>query len=451
MKARDIPMETFEPIDIIADEPEQKPFDNEGFDRDVKRLASSDDRVAALVELLGKYEQDGAGQFLLERGDDGRLKHGAELRVIADVLSGKGDEDSVGSYFYGDDWSKVKAEAESFRREMNAGLHVGTGVWNTSPGMFTASDGAVKEAMRYDLGPHRLTPANTLTHKPPSRAEDPTRSHFVPAAGSTFTQRDRLAEIIHEVTGHGFNNVRLIGDGQPEDPLKQDNTRNMYYVANDAELMAELGNLRKFVYRSSRLSGKTVDIARGDNLTLVLDSLKKNKDAYGPLPYTTEQFVEQMNKLRTYDGDDRFLRSRRDEVFGKLTGDESGRYLKQVVRYSPNDKTREQERRADSKGGDASGESKSSKVPSGHNPALAGYSGPRIVINPTTFRNEKDALCVAWNEALRVAMEAMGYEPTSEPTDAQRRFFADTPYADDELQLRRTILARICVFDTSIS
>ena len=103
------------------------------------------------------------------------------------------------------------------------------------------------------------------------------------------------------------------------------------------------------------------------------------------------------------------------------------------------------------KNGDTSGTSKSSAVPKGHNPALDGYSGPRIVINPTTFRNEKDALCVSWNEALRVAMEAMGYEPTSEPTDAQRRFFADTPYADDELQLRRTILARICVFDTSIS
>ena len=109
------------------------------------------------------------------------------------------------------------------------------------------------------------------------------------------------------------------------------------------------------------------------------------------------------------------------------------------------------ERRQAAKGGNAPGESRPYAVPKGHNPALDGYAGPRIVINPTTFRNEKDGLCVAWNEALRVAMEAMGYEPTSEPTEAQRRFFADTPYADDELQLRRTILARICVFDTSIS
>lgn len=102
------------------------------------------------------------------------------------------------------------------------------------------------------------------------------------------------------------------------------------------------------------------------------------------------------------------------------------------------------------KGGNAPGESKSSAAPKGHNPALDGYQGPKIMINPSTFRNDKDALCVAWNEAIRVFMEANSYEPQSEPTAKQRQFFADTPYADDELQLRRTILARICVFDTSV-
>lgn len=76
--------------------------------------------------------------------------------------------------------------------------------------------------------------------------------------------------------------------------------------------------------------------------------------------------------------------------------------------------------------------------------------GPRIVINPTTFRNSKDALCVAFNEGFRLWMEANDFEPQSEPTDAQRKFFSDTAYADDEVQLRRTILARIATFDTSV-
>ena len=89
-------------------------------------------------------------------------------------------------------------------------------------------------------------------------------------------------------------------------------------------------------------------------------------------------------------------------------------------------------------------------VPSGHNPALDGYDGPRIVVNPSTFENEKDSLCVAFDEGFRILMEYMDFECVSEPTDEQRRFFADTAYVDDEVQLRRTILARICTLDTSV-
>lgn len=74
----------------------------------------------------------------------------------------------------------------------------------------------------------------------------------------------------------------------------------------------------------------------------------------------------------------------------------------------------------------------------------------RIVINPDCFRDKRDCLCVTFNEGFRVFMEAQGFEPQSEPTPAQRKFFADTAYADDETMLRRTILARIATFDTSV-
>lgn len=77
--------------------------------------------------------------------------------------------------------------------------------------------------------------------------------------------------------------------------------------------------------------------------------------------------------------------------------------------------------------------------------------GPRIVVNPKVFSDKRDALCVAMNEAFRVIMEMNEFEPVSEPTEKQRKFFADTAYADDELMLRRTILARICTFDTSVT
>ena len=76
--------------------------------------------------------------------------------------------------------------------------------------------------------------------------------------------------------------------------------------------------------------------------------------------------------------------------------------------------------------------------------------GPRIVVNPKVFSDNRDATCVAWNEAFRIVMEENEFNPQSEPTDDQRRFFSDTAYADDEAMLRRTILARICTFDTSV-
>ena len=76
--------------------------------------------------------------------------------------------------------------------------------------------------------------------------------------------------------------------------------------------------------------------------------------------------------------------------------------------------------------------------------------GPRIVINPEVFEDKRDALCVAMNEAFRVLMEVNGFNPVSEPTEAQRQFFADTAYSQNENQMRRTILARICTFDTSV-
>ena len=126
---------------------------------------------------------------------------------------------------------------------------------------------------------------------------------------------------------------------------------------------------------------------------------------------------------------------------------ESGVYPEQIASVS----RRAAEARAAAKGGNAPGESKSSKVPKGHNPALDGYSGPRVVINPSAFRNEKDSLCVAFNEAFRILMEVNGFNPVAEPTEKQREFFSDTAYANDELQMRRTILARICTFDTSVT
>lgn len=105
---------------------------------------------------------------------------------------------------------------------------------------------------------------------------------------------------------------------------------------------------------------------------------------------------------------------------------------------------------ADAKGGDSPGPETPVSEPPVSKPAPQNQGGPRIVINPTTFKNKKDALCVAFNEAFRILMEDMSFSPVSEPTGRQREFFSDTAYANDEEQLRRTIIARIATFDTSV-
>ena len=82
---------------------------------------------------------------------------------------------------------------------------------------------------------------------------------------------------------------------------------------------------------------------------------------------------------------------------------------------------------------------------------LKDYSGPRVIINPQVMKDDRDALCVAFNESFRIIQEINGFDPVAEPTEKQRAFFADTAYRDDERMLRRTILSRICTFDTSVT
>lgn len=119
--------------------------------------------------------------------------------------------------------------------------------------------------------------------------------------------------------------------------------------------------------------------------------------------------------------------------------------------YHEEMKIEQQKLRQAAKGGNAPGESKPSAVPKGHNTALDGYSGPRVVINPQVMKDDRDALCVAFNESFRIIQEINGFDPIAEPTEKQRAFFADTAYRDDERMLRRTILSRICTFDTSVT
>lgn len=73
-----------------------------------------------------------------------------------------------------------------------------------------------------------------------------------------------------------------------------------------------------------------------------------------------------------------------------------------------------------------------------------------ILINPQTFKDNRDAVATAWNEGLRLWMEDHGFNPQFDFTPEQQTFFAKTAYSQDAAAMRKTIVARIATRDTSV-
>ena len=184
-----------------------------------------------------------------------------------------------------------------------------------------------------------------------------------------------------------------------------------------------------------------------------MDAYRKDPEAYRntgrwaviPSVYADDDGV---TRLHTADAAEAFYR-KSGKHFGIYEGLDNANFGAEWDHHKGNAEWAERGTHQDTLGGETGEGAADAGVPvSG---GLAQYQGgPRIVINPQVFSDKRDALCVAFNEAFRVVMEMNGFEPASEPTEAQRKFFSDTAYADDELQLRRTILARIATFDTSV-
>jgi GH24 family phage-related lysozyme (muramidase) len=74
-----------------------------------------------------------------------------------------------------------------------------------------------------------------------------------------------------------------------------------------------------------------------------------------------------------------------------------------------------------------------------------------IKVNPSVFEDKRDALAVAYNEAIRLMQEDMKFTPIFEVTPEQKAFFKNTAYATDSQALKRTIISRIATHDTSVS
>jgi hypothetical protein len=84
-------------------------------------------------------------------------------------------------------------------------------------------------------------------------------------------------------------------------------------------------------------------------------------------------------------------------------------------------------------------------------PEIAGYASEDecIVINPNTKLSLDQIECVCLNEAYRLLMYRYRLVPDISITDAQREFFSDTSYSENDDALKQTVIARIATNDPS--
>lgn len=86
------------------------------------------------------------------------------------------------------------------------------------------------------------------------------------------------------------------------------------------------------------------------------------------------------------------------------------------------------------------------------NPTVSGMATEdgRIILNPYSELSSTQRNSVAQNEAIRLYLRENKINPTFQITPEQHRIFANTPYVNDELALKHTILGRILSNDPSV-
>jgi hypothetical protein len=85
------------------------------------------------------------------------------------------------------------------------------------------------------------------------------------------------------------------------------------------------------------------------------------------------------------------------------------------------------------------------------NPKVAGMAAEdgRITLNPFTGLDRPQQNAVALNEAYRLKMRDMNYQPQFSLTDQQTAAFRGTPYENNPDALKQSILARVLSGDKS--
>ena len=74
----------------------------------------------------------------------------------------------------------------------------------------------------------------------------------------------------------------------------------------------------------------------------------------------------------------------------------------------------------------------------------------KITLNPYSDNTPEEQRGVARNEALRIFMKLNSTQPDFELTPSQKSFFKGTEYENDELNAKRSTVARILTGDPSV-
>jgi len=85
------------------------------------------------------------------------------------------------------------------------------------------------------------------------------------------------------------------------------------------------------------------------------------------------------------------------------------------------------------------------------NPNVAGMATEdnKVILNQLSGLDYEQLKAVAMNEAFRLWMKNHNFQSSMNVTNEQKNAFANTPYANNDLALQQTILARILSGDPS--
>ena len=242
----------------------------------------------------------------------GQYKHPDDVALLSHVLAdpkSAASVDDMMAYFYGDDADKIQKSVVAKRLAAGGRDKSGKTGRNVSNVFGTFKKGSAGNYVFDMMNPLkqvfterdpvvRGSDADSVIARARGRKKD-RAAHWT--SGVTYLPSSQLDAAFHEVLGHGFNLIQR-QTGQPIDPQEEKipgsedtwSKRGLYYAANDAEMAAELGNLRKTMYKHF-----ATDIGTPAGFNAMYDDFVANPGKYDT-PIISGRSRELLNAIRYF-------------------------------------------------------------------------------------------------------------------------------------------------------